>query len=91
MWITGQVFDDWGRALADVTVEALGPPGVSRRVAISNAGGHYVFQDLRPGTYTITFSHSGFSPLCRHTDKLDTLVATINAHLQSIVLRRPAS
>jgi protocatechuate 3,4-dioxygenase beta subunit len=91
MWITGQVFDDGGRALADVTVEASGPPGVSRRVAVSNSGGHYVFQDLRPGIYTITFSRSGFSTLRRHTARLDTFVATINAQLQSRSLRPPSS
>jgi hypothetical protein len=89
MWITGQVFDDDGCVLDDVTVEASGPPGVTRRVAKSNSGGHYVFQDLRPGVYTITFSRSGFSTVCRETARLDTFVSTINAKLQAISLSPP--
>jgi hypothetical protein len=48
-----------------------------------------VFQDLRPGVYTITFSRSGFSTVCRETAWLDTFVSTINAKLQAISLSPP--
>ena len=82
MWITGQVVDDRGRALPDVTIELAGPSGARRRVGVTNAHGHYVLQDLRPGVYTITFARSGFSTLKRRTDALTTYVATINARLQ---------
>ena len=83
MWITGQVFDDRGRALPDVTIEVSGPHAPPRRAGVTNARGHYVLQDLRPGTYTITFTCSGFSTVERKTDALTTYVATINARLQA--------
>jgi len=82
MWITGQVVDDRGRALPDVAIEASGPHASGRREGVTNAHGHYVLQDLRPGVYTITFARSGFSTLARTTDALTTYVATINARLQ---------
>jgi hypothetical protein len=50
---------------------------------MTNAHGHYVLQDLRPGAYTVTFARSGFSTLERRTDALTTYVATINARLQA--------
>jgi hypothetical protein len=82
MWITGQVVDDRGRALPDVTIEVSGQQALPRRGGVTNAHGHYVLQDLRPGIYTITFTRSGFSTVQRKTDALTTYVATINARLQ---------
>jgi protocatechuate 3,4-dioxygenase beta subunit len=82
MWITGRVVDDRGGALGGVTIEVSGPPGIGRRAAVSDAQGHYVMQDLRPGAYTITFARPGFLTLHR-TDQLSTFVATINARLQA--------
>jgi protocatechuate 3,4-dioxygenase beta subunit len=82
MWITGQVVDDRGRALPDVTIEVSGPHAPPRRGGTTNAHGHYVLQDLRPGAYTITFARPGFSTVERKTDVLTTYVATINARLQ---------
>jgi protocatechuate 3,4-dioxygenase beta subunit len=86
MWITGQVVDERGRALPDVTIEVAGPHVPPRRGGVTDAHGHYVLQDLRPGSYTITFTRSGFSTVERKTDALTTYVATINARLQE---RRP--
>ena len=83
MWITGQVVDNCGRALPDVTIVAFGPIAASRRAGVTYAQGHYVLQDLRPGAYTITFARSGFSTVERKTDALTTYVATINARLQA--------
>jgi hypothetical protein len=92
MWITGQVFNEEGEVLAGVTIEASGPPGAPHRVALSNAAGHYVLQDVCRGGYTITFAHPGFSTLRRHTDThMATFVATINAQLKSTNLRPPSN
>jgi protocatechuate 3,4-dioxygenase beta subunit len=88
MWITGQVCDDHGRALPDVTIEVSGPSAPGTRAGVTDAQGHYVLQDLRPGAYTITFARSGFSTLERKTDALTTYVATINARLQVSGQRR---
>jgi hypothetical protein len=35
MWITGQVYDDPGRALPDVTIEASGRSVAGRRAAVT--------------------------------------------------------
>ena len=85
MWINGQIFDKRGRPLSGVTIEASGPAIASqRRVATSNAGGHYVMRDLRPGTYTITFARPGFlTHKCTSLD-LANFVATINAELKPL-------
>jgi protocatechuate 3,4-dioxygenase beta subunit len=83
MWITGQVVDDRGRALRDVTIEASGPRASGRRAAVTNAQGQYVLQDVRPGVYTLSFARSGFFTLELKTDALRTYVATINAQLQA--------
>lgn len=83
MWITGKVCDDRGRALADVAIEVSGPCAAGKRSGVTNAQGHYVLQDLRPGAYTIRFARTGFSTLERTTDALTTYVATINARLQT--------
>jgi protocatechuate 3,4-dioxygenase beta subunit len=88
MWITGQVVDDRGRALPDVTIEATGPRAAGTRAGVTNAHGHYVLQDLRPGVYTIRFARSGFSTLERKTDALTTYVATINARLSTAMPSR---
>jgi hypothetical protein len=74
MWITGQVVDDRGHARPGVVVEAFGLGMMGRRAAVSNAQSQYVMQDLPPGSYTITFTHSGF--------------ATINGSLQTLVTTR---
>jgi hypothetical protein len=82
MWITGQVVDDCGRGLRDVTIEASGPCGALRRATVTDAQGQYVLLDLRPGVYTVTFTRSGFSTLERSTDAPRSYVATIHARLQ---------
>ena len=82
MWITGQVVDERGRALPDVTIEVSRDHAPPRRGSVTDAHGHYVLQDLRPGVYTMTFTRSGFSTVHRKTDALTTYVATINARLQ---------
>ena len=85
MWINGQIFDKRGRPLSGVIVEALGPgSGAQPRVATSNAGGHYVMCDLRPGTYTMTFTRPGFFTHKRTSLDLANFVATINAELQAL-------
>ena len=86
MWITGQVVDDHGQALAGVIVAVVG--AIGRRAAISNAQGQYVMQDLPPGPYTITFTRSGFTTLKRQIDRVSNFAATINASLQTLVTSR---
>jgi len=59
--ITGNVTDSSGAVINSATVTAANEAtGVSRTV-ITNAEGIYLFQDLQPGTYTITITASNFA------------------------------
>ena len=60
--ISGQVKDASGAVMADVTVEASSEALIERsRVVTTNSDGRYAIVDVRPGTYTITFTKTGFS------------------------------
>src|SRR6266480_5540287 len=64
--ITGVVKDASGGVLPGVTVEAASPALIEKvRSVTSDATGQYKIVDLRPGTYTVTFSITGFSTVKR--------------------------
>ena len=59
--IAGVVKDASGAVLPGVTVEAASPALIEKsRVAVSDGSGLYNIQNLRPGTYVVTFTLSGF-------------------------------
>src|SRR5437762_2733826 len=82
--ITGVVKDASGAVLPGVTVEAASPVLIERvRSVASDVTGQYRIVDLRPGTYTVTFSLPGFSTVKREGIELTgTFVATVNADLK---------
>src|SRR5262249_199086 len=58
--IAGVVRDTTGAVLPGVTVEAASPALIEKvRVAASDDQGNYKIIDLRPGTYTVTFTLPG--------------------------------
>jgi hypothetical protein len=64
--ISGTVRDASGAALPGVTVEAASPALIERvRTTTTDGSGAYRIQDLRPGTYTVTFSIAGFKTVRR--------------------------
>ena len=64
--IAGVVRDSTGAAVPGVTVEAASPALIEKtRTAVSDESGQYRVEQLRPGTYTVTFTLSGFSTV-RH-------------------------
>jgi Carboxypeptidase regulatory-like domain len=81
--ITGVVRDASGAVLPGVTVEAASPALIERvRSAVTDSQGLYRIVDLRPGTYTVTFSLSGFSTLKREGLELPAeFTATVNGEL----------
>jgi hypothetical protein len=81
--IAGVVRDTSGLALPGVAVEAGSPALIEKvRTATTDGEGRYNIVDLRPGTYTVTFSLSGFRTVRREGVILSSgFTATINAEL----------
>ncbi|HVZ21229.1 MAG TPA: carboxypeptidase regulatory-like domain-containing protein [Vicinamibacterales bacterium] len=82
--LAGTVKDASGAVLPGVTVEASSPVLIEKtRTATSDATGQYRIESLLPGTYTITFTLSGFATLKREGVELSgTGVVTINADMK---------
>ncbi len=82
--IAGVVRDASGAILPGVTIEAASPVLIERaRTAVSDGQGLYRIVDLRPGTYTVTFTLAGFSTLKREGLELTAgFTATVNADLK---------
>jgi hypothetical protein len=82
--ITGVVKDASGGVLPGVTVEAASPALIERvRTAITDEQGQYRIIELRPGTYSVTFTLSGFSAFKREGLELPAnFTATLNIELK---------
>jgi carboxypeptidase family protein len=82
--ITGVVRDTSGGVLPGVTVEAASPVMIEKvRSVISDDTGQYRIVDLRPGTYSVTFTLPGFSTVRREGIELTgTFVATVNGDMR---------
>ena len=82
--IVGTVRDQSGAVLPGVTVEASSPALIEKsRSVVSNSVGQYALEDLRQGTYTVTFSLQGFSPVRREGIEITgTFIATVNQDLK---------
>ena len=60
--IAGVVRDTSGAVMPGVTVEAASPVLIEKvRSVVSDSQGLYRIVDLRPGSYTVTFTLPGFS------------------------------
>jgi len=69
--LTGTVRDASGGVLPGVTVEAASPALIEKvRSAVSDASGLYRIVDLRPGTYSLTFTLPGFNVVKRENIEL---------------------
>jgi Carboxypeptidase regulatory-like domain len=82
--ISGLVQDSSSAVLPGVTVEASSPALIEKtRAAVTDASGRYSIVDLRPGTYVVTFSLTGFSTVKREGIVLTgTFDANVNADLR---------
>ena len=79
--ITGVVTDSSGAVLPGVTVEVSSPALIEKiRTAVTNEQGLYRIIELRPGTYAVTFSLTGFGGFRRDGIELPpNFTATVNA------------
>jgi hypothetical protein len=82
--LTGTAKDTSGAVLPGVTVEASSPVLIEKtRSAVTDGSGQYRIVDLRPGTYTVTFTLTGFSSVKREGIELSgSFVATVNADMK---------
>jgi hypothetical protein len=81
---SGVVRDTSGAVLPGVTVEVASPVLIEKtRAVVTDEQGRYTIVDLRPGTYRLTFSLTGFSPMIREGLELGSNVTVpINADLR---------
>ena len=82
--LTGIVTDSSGAVLPGVTVEARSPALIEQlRSAVTDESGRYRIVDLRPGTYSMTFTLPGFASVMREGIELSgTFVANVDAQLR---------
>src|SRR5690349_3361710 len=82
--IAGIVKDTSGAVLPGVTVEASSPVLIEKvRSAVTDANGLYRVEDLRPGTYVVSFKLPGFSTVQRPGIELTgSFAAKIDAELK---------
>ncbi len=81
--IAGTVRDATGAVLPGVTVEAASPALIEKvRIAVTDDQGNYKIGELRPGTYSVTFTLPGFSTFKRAGIELTTgFTAPANAEM----------
>src|SRR5438552_12616907 len=82
--ITGVVKDASGAVLPGVTVEASSPALIEKsRSAVTDSTGQYRIVDLRAGTYSVTFTLTGFSTVKRDGIELSgSFTAAVNADMK---------
>ena len=82
--ISGIVRDTSGAVLPGVTVEASSPVLIEKtRAVVTDGEGRYSIVDLRPGTYIVVFTLTGFNAFRREGIELPAnFTMTINADLR---------
>ena len=80
----GTVTDNTGGVLPGVTVEVASPVLIEKiRTAVTDGQGRYTITQLRPGTYSFTFTLTGFGTVKREGVTLASdFTGTVNAQLQ---------
>ena len=81
--ISGVVKDSSGAVIANATVEAASDVLIERvRTAVTNSEGRYAIVDLRPGTYTVTATASGFAAVKQQVDVPANVSVPVDAELK---------
>ena len=82
--ITGLVRDTSGAVLPGVTVEASSSALIEKvRTVVSDTQGRYTIVDLRPGTYKVVFTLTGFMTFAQEAIELPSnFTATVNGELK---------
>src|SRR5262245_20076742 len=82
--IAGTVKDASGAVMPGVTIEASSDALIEKvRTVVSDEHGEYKITDLRPGTYSVTFSLTGFSTIKRENIELTSgFTAKVDADMR---------
>lgn len=82
--IAGTARDATGAVLPGVTVEASSPALIEKvRSVVTDDQGNYKILELRPGTYTVTFTLPGFATFKREGVELTSgFTATVNGEMK---------
>jgi hypothetical protein len=81
--ISGQVKDASGAVMAGVVVGASSEALIERsRTATTNSEGRYAIVDVRPGTYTVTFSLMGFKTVRQQVEVPAEVTVPMDASMQ---------
>ncbi len=82
--IAGTVRDASGAVIQGATVEAASPALIEKsRTAVSDASGQYRIEELRAGTYSVTFTKTGFSTVKQEGIEISAgFTAPVNADLR---------
>jgi hypothetical protein len=82
--LAGVVRDTSGAVLPGVTVEATSPVLIEKvRTAVTDGNGRFQIIDLRPGTYSVTFTLPGFNTVKREGIELSgAATITVDAELR---------
>jgi outer membrane receptor protein involved in Fe transport len=79
--ITGRVVDNQNLAVPGVTVTLEGPNLQGALTAVTSENGDYILPQLPPGTYTVTFTLSGFASQQRTMAVAPTQTVPLNVTL----------
>src|ERR1043166_8959905 len=82
--IAGVVKDATGAVLPGVSVEASSPALIEKtRTVVTDGTGQYKIVELKPGTYTVTFTLEGFSTTKREGIELEgNATASVNGEMK---------
>ena len=82
--IAGTIKDTSGSVLPGVTIEASSPVLIEKtRTAVSDGTGQYRLENLAPGTYTVTYTLTGFATVQRSAVDIQTgVTVTLNTELR---------
>jgi hypothetical protein len=81
--VTGNVTDATGAVLPGVTVAATNVETGVVKTTVSDGDGSFLFSDLIPGVYDVTFELQGFGRLAQRGVRVDTIaVRRVDARLQ---------
>src|SRR5690242_8789411 len=81
--ISGQVHDASGAVMAGVSVEASSAALIERsRNVVTNSEGRYAVVDVRPGTYTVSFTVDGFGTVRRQVEVPANVTVPLDAEMK---------